>query len=110
MSPSLNRARTAFKTPTQVSKPRPSGFTPARDENEGQVLQSAAPGTVLAPFRKIDPGVFYGNSKTKAKGERIVIGEKSAADRKKWGGAAHDPQAENAVVMKRPPDRWAKAR
>jgi DNA repair and recombination protein RAD54B len=46
-------------------------------------------------------GKFYGGGKTG--GEKIFIGEKSSKDRKAWGGALHDPKAEGAVVMKRPP-------
>lgn len=33
--------------------------------------------------------------------DKIVISEKSKAQRIAWGGAMHDPAAEGAIVMKR---------
>jgi hypothetical protein len=87
-----------------MSKPRDNGYIPAgRDENVSPY--GAQPTSRPAP---IDPAVFYGNSKPK--GDKIVIGEKSAANRRKWGGAKFDPEAEGAVVMQRPPEKWATAR
>ena len=43
-----------------------------------------------------------------APGAKIIIGEHANHDRANWGGAVHDPNAEGAVVMPRPPDEWAK--
>ena len=45
------------------------------------------------------------------KAEKIVIGEKSNKQRvNEWGGALHDPNAEGAVVMKRPSEEQIKKR
>lgn len=49
---------------------------------------------------------FYAAPKKKS--QRIVIGEKSNKQRTtEWDGAIHDPKAEGAVVMQRPPQEAA---
>lgn len=99
----------AFKTPTQVSKPRPSaGYIHARGEDGEPVAgPSAPPGAVVGQLKSGDLGMYRMGAMPKPGGEKIVIGEKSNKDRNSWGGAIFDPNAEGAVVMQRPPDKWA---
>jgi DNA repair and recombination protein RAD54B len=51
-------------------------------------------------YKTVQSSNFYG---AKPSGDKIIIGEKSSKLRKEWGGALHDPRAEGAVVMPRPP-------
>lgn len=99
----------AFKTPTQVSKPQPSsGYVPARGDNgEPAVGPSAPPNAVVGTLKSGDLGMYRMGASPKPAGEKIVIGEKSSKERNSWGGALFDPNAEGAVVMQRPPDKWA---
>lgn len=93
-----------------VSTPRPaSGYIPARDEDGEAVLGPSAPKNgVLKTLPSGDIGMYTTTSATKPGAQKIVIGEKSNSERANWGGAIFDPHAEGAVVMERPPEKWAK--
>ena len=52
--------------------------------------------------------MYTTTSATKPGAQKIVIGEKTNSDRANWGGAVFDPHAQGAVVMRRPPEKWAK--
>nr|XP_019014878.1 uncharacterized protein I206_00965 [Kwoniella pini CBS 10737]OCF53659.1 hypothetical protein I206_00965 [Kwoniella pini CBS 10737] len=106
-----------FKAPTQTHAPKPvAGYIPGRTSSEG--LTSAPEGVPLSykpdpvtPLSKPIPAKsFYAPSATKssAKGSKIVLGEKSSKERLQWGGALHNPHAEGAIVMPRPPEHLMK--
>jgi DNA repair and recombination protein RAD54B len=100
----------SFKTPTMVSTRRPaSGYIPARNEDGEAVSGSSAPhNAVLKTLPSGNVGMYTSTSATKPGAQKIVIGEKSNSERANWGGAIFDPHAEGAVVMNRPPDKWAR--
>ena len=116
-----------FKAPQQVHPPRPSagyilakGYTDTRRTNtepdvDMDAPPTAGPSRVQSPFaipssigKAVRADSFYGPPKPK--GDKIVIEGKSKKKRMEWGGALHDPRAEGAVVMQRPPDKEAQRR
>lgn len=86
----------------------PSGYIPARNEDGEAVLGPSAPkNAVITPLKSGSFGMHTTTSDTRLGAQKIVIGEKSNSERAKWGGAIFDPHAEGAVVMERPPAKWA---
>lgn len=115
MSPAVGKAgpsrsyQKSFKAPTVVSKPRVTGgYIPARDDDGEAIAGPSAPPTaVVKPLRSGDFGVYAAKVPARTGADKIVIGEKANKERSQWGGAVHDPRAEGAVVMPRPPEKWA---
>lgn len=118
-----------FRPPSQTHQPKqmsgyipPTGYTKvpkatdsARLDDDFEVVpNSTSSRSPLPPHqdngskRSIAPSSFYSNPKPKP--ARIVIGEKSSKGREEWRGAMYNPNAEGAVVMKRPPEADAKKR
>ncbi|ORX34242.1 SNF2 family N-terminal domain-domain-containing protein [Kockovaella imperatae] len=106
-----------FKPPTQRQEPRQtfsgniiaSGYTrslvPGNSSNDPDAPLAGPSG--VNKMKSLVANVRAGISESKfyapKKAEKIVIGEKSNRQRtKEWGGALHDPNAEDAVVMQRP--------
>lgn len=93
-----------FKVPTLTNKRLGASATgrgfssplAARPQQQEQLI--AGPPTPT-PAAAVAAGSFYGAAPAK----KIVIGERSSKQREMWGGALHDPNAEGAVVMERPP-------
>lgn len=119
MSPNVSRAgpRGAvknFKSPSVVSKPhQTSGFTSHKEEDDVDIPASVTPlpvpTTDVSQPSDLSRFAFKKVTMTpNATGAKIIIGEHANKDRANWGGAVHDPNAEGAVVMPRPPDEWAK--
>jgi len=104
-----------FKTPTVVAKPRDvSAYQ--REVVDVDMDVSPGPATPLAvvkPLRTGDMAISrfaYQNPVVTQNPDpgKIHIGEKPNKDRGSWGGAVHDPRADGAVVMPRPPEEWAR--
>ena len=111
-----------FKAPAQVANPAPSSISRiiasssrnGVDDDLGIDPQNPVPGpsgikaikeAVATARQSISEKDFYAPKK---KAQKIVIGEKSNKQRTtEWNGALHDPNAEGAVVMQRPPQAWA---
>nr|XP_018267086.1 uncharacterized protein I303_01069 [Kwoniella dejecticola CBS 10117]OBR89244.1 hypothetical protein I303_01069 [Kwoniella dejecticola CBS 10117] len=120
LGPTAYRATTfakPFKAPTQTHAPKPvAGYIPGRTTSGG--LTAAPAGIPLShkseittPVSKPIPAKSFYNpppSKSKIKGSKIVLGEKSSKERLEWGGALYNPHAEGAVVMPRPPENLVK--
>jgi DNA repair and recombination protein RAD54B len=104
----------SFKTPTVVAKPKDVSAYP-RDVVDLDTDESPGPATPLAvvkPFRSGDTAISrfaYKNPvmTPKPEADKIHIG-KGDKDRSGWGGSVHNPHADGAVVMPRPPEEWAK--
>lgn len=98
-----------FKTPKTVHPPRPGGGYIPNSEPDAGPSRTSSPAPTSMPERSSSSFVgktvaqtsFYAPAKVKK--DKIVIGEKSNVQRHQWGGALHDPNAEGAVVMPRPP-------
>ncbi|WVR05791.1 hypothetical protein IAU60_002816 [Kwoniella sp. DSM 27419] len=111
-----------FKAPTPTHKAKAvAGYIPARAARSAPVETPVAgpsriplshrtttPPPLLFKPKPIPAAQFYG-APTKTTANRIIIGEKNSKERQQWGGALHDPAAAGAVVMERPPDKWAKS-
>lgn len=105
----------SFKTPTAVAKPK-DVIARVRDTVDVDMDESPGPATPLAvvkPLRTGDMAISrfaYKNPvlTTNPDASKIILGEKANKDRSSWGGAVHDPHAEGAVVMPRPPEEWAR--
>jgi DNA repair and recombination protein RAD54B len=120
MSPNVSRLGPSrglvknFKTPTAVAKPhQTSGFTAHKEEDDLDIPASATPlPSVGAPQQSSDlsraPYKKPTMTPTATEAAKIIIGEHANKNRANWGGAVHDPNAEGAVVMPRPPEEWAK--
>ena len=111
-----------FKAPARVANPVPSPIgriiaSSSRngvDDELGIDPQNAVPGpsgtkaikeAAASARQAISEKDFYA---PKTKAQKIVIGEKSNKQRTtEWNGALHDPNAEGAIVMQRPPQAWA---
>jgi len=107
----------SFKTPTVISKPRESTYIHPREVVDVDMDVSPGPSTPLAvvkPMRSGDMAVSryaYQNpvlTTPKPEPDKIHTGVTANGDRRNWGGAVHDPHAEGAVVMPRPPEDWAR--
>ncbi|WVF70808.1 hypothetical protein IAT40_005602 [Kwoniella sp. CBS 6097] len=126
VAPSAYKATTfakPFKAPTPTHKAKPvAGYIPARTTSGEAPIESPLAGPSRIPLSsrsKTPPPVpifkpkaipadkFYA-APSKKPASKIVIGEKNSKERLQWGGALHDPKAEGAVVMKRPPEKLAK--
>ncbi|WVQ97167.1 hypothetical protein IAU59_004277 [Kwoniella sp. CBS 9459] len=123
-APSAYRATTfakPFKAPTPTHKAKPvAGYIPARTTSNEAAAESPLAGPSRIPLSansKTPPPLFkpkaipadkFYAAPPKKTGNKIVIGEKNSKERLQWGGALHDPKAEGAVVMKRPPEKLAK--
>ena len=104
-----------FKTPTVVAKPKDvSAYQREVVDTDMDVSPGlATPLAVVKPLRMGDMAISrfaYQNPVVTQKPDpgKIHIGEKPDKDRSSWGGAVHDPRAEGAVVMPRPPEEWAR--
>lgn len=117
MNPTLAKAGPSrvyaknFKTPTMVSTPKAaSGFTPLRPNVDSPGLESETPvKAVVKPFRSGDLDKYKAKvpEPPRPEASRLILGEKANPERASWGGAIHNPNAPNAIVMQRPPDAWA---
>jgi hypothetical protein len=116
MSPNLAKAVPSrvyaknFKTPSMVSTPKvTAGFTPLRTSMDSTMPDQETPvKAIVKPFRSGDLDRYKLKVEPpKVEGERIILGEQANSSRASWGGAVHDPTQEGAVVMKRPPEKWA---
>lgn len=106
----------SFKTPTVVSKPKEVSIY-TRDVVDVDMDVSPEPATPLAlvkPARSGDMAISrfaYQNpmaTTPKPEAKKLHVGVKANEGRDGWGGAVHDPHAEGAVVMPRPPEDWAR--
>lgn len=104
-----------FKTPTVVGKPKDvSAYNREVVDADGDVSDGpVTPLAVVKPLRTGDMPILhlaYKNPVTTPNTDpaKILIGGKANKDRCSWGGAVHDPNAEGAVVMPRPPEEWAR--
>ncbi|OCF41407.1 hypothetical protein I317_04798 [Kwoniella heveanensis CBS 569] len=125
-APTAYRATTfakPFKAPTPTHKAKPvAGYIPARTTSNKATLNSPLAGPSRVPLSstsKTPPPLFkpkaipadkFYAATPKKPGNKIILGEKNSKERMQWGGALHDPKAEGAVVMKRPPEKWAKVK
>jgi len=96
------RKAAGYIPPTSATK---SVAAPNQDNDPIPIVGSSrsTPSGNSKGYRTVQANSFYG---AKQSGEKIVIGEKSNRLRKEWGGALHDPKAEDAVVMQRPPQAF----
>ncbi|ORY20670.1 SNF2 family N-terminal domain-domain-containing protein, partial [Naematelia encephala] len=96
----------AFKAPSQTHAPH----SYAKDPVEDVLLR---PTHIDRRTTTRDPGSSVGRTVAQSsfyapKVKPIVIGEtRTEEQRQKWGGALHDPEAEGAVIMQRPPEKHA---
>jgi DNA repair and recombination protein RAD54B len=104
-----------FKAPTVTHTPRPSpGHIPPKTSaapltdtvDQSPVAGSSRSDRNITSYKTVQADSFYAPKKT---GDKIVLGERSSRQRKEWGGAIFDPNAEGAVVMPRPPAKILKA-
>jgi hypothetical protein len=107
----------SFKTPTVISKPKESTYIHPREIVDVDMDDSPGPATpfpVVKPMRSGDMAISrfaYNNpvsTTPKPEAAKIHVGVKANEDRSNWGGAVHNPHAEGAVVMPRPPEDWAR--
>jgi hypothetical protein len=107
----------SFKTPTVISKPKESTYIHPREIVDVDMDVSPEPATpvaVVKPMRSGDMAISkyaYQNpvaTTPKPEAAKIHVGVKANEDRSNWGGAVHNPHAEGAVVMPRPPEDWAR--
>jgi hypothetical protein len=107
----------SFKTPTVISKPKESTYIHPREVVDVDMDVSPEPATpfaVVKPMRSGDMAISrfaYNNpvsTTPKPEPAKLHVGVKANEDRSNWGGAVHNPHAEGAVVMPRPPEDWAR--
>jgi DNA repair and recombination protein RAD54B len=107
----------SFKTPTVISKPKESTYIHPREVVDVDMDVSPEPATPLAVFKPMRSGDMaisrfaYNNpvsTTPKPEPAKLHVGVKANEDRSNWGGAVHNPHAEGAVVMPRPPEDWAR--
>lgn len=80
-------------------KPAESAQTPAAADPNA----TDSPGSTMK-IKGVSASSFYNKTTPAKTAKSILIGEKNSKQREQWGGALHDPKAENAIVMKRPPE------